>query len=95
MTNLAVFPPHSLLDEDEQLAEQITLLAGQVNAANYRLLKLIAAFDDRQGWSGGGTVRSCAHWLNWSNNPHRSYLIGYIQFDGKCSQPLVPCPNPC
>ena len=33
MTNLAVFPPHSRIDENEQLAEQITLLAGQVNAA--------------------------------------------------------------
>jgi hypothetical protein len=52
-------------DYDQHLSEQITLLAGQINAANYRLLKLIAEFDDRQAWSGGGTVRSCAHWLNW------------------------------
>ena len=65
MSNLAVLPPPSTLDDDEQLAAQITLLAGQINAANYRLLKLIAEFDDRKGWSGGGTVRSCAHWLNW------------------------------
>jgi len=26
---------------------------------------MIAEFDKREGWSGGGTVRSCAHWLNW------------------------------
>ncbi len=45
--------------------QEITLLAGQINAANHRLLKLIARFDRRKAWSGGGTVRSCAHWLNW------------------------------
>ncbi len=49
----------------DNLADEITLLAGQINAANYRLLKLIAIFDDREEWIGGGTVRSCAHWLNW------------------------------
>jgi hypothetical protein len=67
MSNLAVLSPVSSLDEHERLASEITLLAGQINAANYRLLKLIAAFDECQGWGGGGggTVRSCAHWLNW------------------------------
>jgi hypothetical protein len=49
----------------DTLADEITLLAGQINAANYRLLKLIAIFDSRKEWIGGGTVRSCAHWLNW------------------------------
>jgi len=65
MGNLAVLLAPTPLDHDEQLAAEITLVAGQINAANYRLLKLIAEFDDRKGWSGGGTVRSCAHWLNW------------------------------
>jgi hypothetical protein len=65
MTNLAFPPVPASFDEDEQLAAQITLLAGHINAANHRLLKLIAEFDQRKGWSGGGTVRSCAHWLNW------------------------------
>ena len=46
------------------LADEITELAGQVNAANYRWLTLIAEFDRRQGWSDGAT-QSCAHWLNW------------------------------
>ena len=65
MTNLA-FPPQQLHpDEDEKLGQQITLLAGQINAANHRLLKLVAEFDRRKAWSAGGTVRSCAHWLNW------------------------------
>jgi hypothetical protein len=31
----------------EQLADQITTLAGQINAATYRFLKLIAEFDRR------------------------------------------------
>ncbi|RLQ20561.1 HNH endonuclease, partial [Seongchinamella sediminis] len=53
------------LETDQDLADHITLLAGQINAANHRLLKLIAEFDRRKGWSGGGTLRSCAHWLNW------------------------------
>jgi Domain of unknown function (DUF222)/HNH endonuclease len=46
------------------LADEITELAGHVNAANYRWLVLIAEFDRRQGWSDGAT-QSCAHWLNW------------------------------
>jgi hypothetical protein len=51
-------------ESNEQLENQITTLAGQINAANYRFLKLIAEFDRRQAWSGYG-LRSCAHWLNW------------------------------
>ncbi len=50
--------------DSDTLAGEITLLAGQINAANYRFLKLIAEFDRREAWSGFG-VRSCAHWLNW------------------------------
>jgi hypothetical protein len=49
---------------NEQLAAQITELAGHLNAANHRLLVLIAEFDRRGGWSDGLT-QSCAHWLNW------------------------------
>ena len=46
------------------LADEITQLAGHLNAANYRWLTLIAEFDRRKGWSDGAT-QSCAHWLNW------------------------------
>lgn len=53
-----------LPESNDQLADQITTLAGQINAANYRFLKLIAEFDRRKGWEGYG-IRSCAHWLNW------------------------------
>jgi Domain of unknown function (DUF222)/HNH endonuclease len=47
-----------------ELADQITELAGHLNAANHRWLSLIAEFDRRKGWSDGST-QSCAHWLNW------------------------------
>src|SRR5277367_3011940 len=48
----------------EDLEAQITQLAGQLNAANYRWLTLIAEFDRRHGWSDG-KLPSCAHWLNF------------------------------
>ena len=47
----------------EELEAQITELAGQLNAANYRWLTLIAEYDRRQGWADG-KLPSCAHWLN-------------------------------
>lgn len=50
--------------QTDSLANQITELAGHINAANYRFLKLIAEFDREGGWSGAG-IKSCAHWLNW------------------------------
>ncbi len=65
MNALIDLPPETRAEENEKLGEKITLLAGQINAASYQFLKLIAPFDDCKGWSGGGTVRSCAHWLNW------------------------------
>ena len=48
----------------QELEDQITELAGQLNAANYRWLTLIAEFDRRHGWSDG-KLPSCAHWLNF------------------------------
>jgi Domain of unknown function (DUF222)/HNH endonuclease len=47
-----------------ELEAQITELAGQLNAAQYRWLMLIAEFDRLEGWSDG-QLRSCAHWLNF------------------------------
>jgi hypothetical protein len=46
------------------LIDQITELAGHLNAANARWLSLIAEFDRREAWAEWG-VKSCAHWLNW------------------------------
>jgi len=65
MTSMSLPQLPAPIHDDESLGQQITLLAGQINAATHRLLKLIAEFDSRGGWSGGGTVKSCAHWLNW------------------------------
>ena len=48
----------------EALAAEITTLAGHLNAAHYRFLKLLDEFDREQGWAGPG-VRSLAHWLSW------------------------------
>ncbi len=48
----------------EDLEAQITELAGQLNAATYRWLTLIAEFDRRNGWADG-LLKSCAHWLNF------------------------------
>jgi Domain of unknown function (DUF222)/HNH endonuclease len=47
-----------------ELVDQITSLAGQLNAANARFLALVAELDRRRGWAEWG-VKSCAHWLNW------------------------------
>jgi hypothetical protein len=47
-----------------ELENQIVELCGHLNAANYRVLTLIAEYDRRKGWNCGAT-RDCAHWLNW------------------------------
>ncbi|MBT4521281.1 MAG: DUF222 domain-containing protein [Halieaceae bacterium] len=61
----AALPAEIFPKDIDSLGNEITLLAGQINAANYRFLKLIAEFDRRSGWNCDGTVRNCAHWLNW------------------------------
>ena len=61
---LALVEPIKSPKPIHQLQSEITQLAGQINAATYRFLKLIAEFDLREGWHEGGT-QSCAHWLNW------------------------------
>ena len=48
----------------EILSDEITTLAGHLNAANYRFLKLLDEFDRHDGWAGDG-IRSLAHWLNF------------------------------
>jgi hypothetical protein len=52
------------IEATRALADQITELAGHINAANDRFLSLIAEFDRGCGWNDGAT-QSCAHWLNW------------------------------
>jgi hypothetical protein len=50
--------------ELDRIGEEIATLAAHVHAATYQLLVLLAEFDGRGGWGGGG-FRSCAHWLSW------------------------------
>ena len=57
-------PPESENKCPEALAAEITTLAGHLNAAQYRFLKLLDVFDREQGWAGPG-IRSLAHWLSW------------------------------
>jgi hypothetical protein len=49
--------------DDAGLGSAIALLSSQINAANHRLLALIARFDRSGGWREQGAMRSCAHWL--------------------------------
>ena len=68
---VAVDSPHSTSESPatrqqrcEALCDEITTLAGHLNAANYRFLKLLDEFDRHDGWAGDG-IRSLAHWLNF------------------------------
>ncbi len=48
----------------DALEREITTLSANINAATWRLLRLIAEFDEREGYVAWG-MRSCAHWLDW------------------------------
>ncbi len=58
-------PPEPSNDDDElfQLGERIAELAARINAAESRMMTLIADFDRRGGWKDG--FGSCAEWLAW------------------------------
>ena len=50
--------------DNGDLARAITRLAGHINAAQYRFLKMLAALVERKAWGGNG-IKSPAHWLNY------------------------------
>ena len=52
------------MSRSEALEIEILTLAGQMNAVQYRFIKLLAEFDDNGGWQGDG-INSFAHWLYW------------------------------
>ena len=54
--------PFEDADALEALEEEIVILSAHLNAAEHRLLELVAEFDRRRGWELGGH-RTCAHWL--------------------------------
>ena len=48
----------------DAMERELTTLAGQLNAADYRFLKVLSEFDRKQSYVGIG-IASCAHWLSW------------------------------
>ncbi|MCW2677932.1 MAG: endonuclease [Modestobacter sp.] len=48
----------------DQLAARIRAGAVRLAAATAAWLRLVAEFDEREGWAGVG-ITSCAHWLAW------------------------------
>lgn len=55
----------SIPDNNQELGDEITHLAGHINAAQYRFLKLLAALVERHAWGGDSGIKSPAHWLNY------------------------------
>ena len=55
----------SIPDNNQELGDEITRLAGHINAAQYRFLKLLAALVERHAWGGDSGIKSPAHWLNY------------------------------
>lgn len=56
---------HSFIPDDNvALSDELTRLAGHINAAQYRFLKLLTALIEREAWAGAG-LKSPAHWLNY------------------------------
>ena len=51
--------------DNQDLNNEITRLAGHINAAQYRFLKLLAALIERSAWGGDSGIKSPAHWLNY------------------------------
>ena len=56
MTNSAASPSPDRARKNEMLGDEITLLAGQLDAGSYRMIKLIAEFDEHKAWGDGGGV---------------------------------------
>ena len=65
-TTFQRLPDHTDLDELSlpELERFVSGHAALVASETAEYLRLLAAFDRREGWRGDG-VRSCAHWLNW------------------------------
>ncbi len=63
-SNLAI-PVFTIPENDEELGNEITRLAGHINAAQYRFLKLLAALIEREAWGGDSGMKTPAHWLNY------------------------------
>ena len=60
-----IIPMSFIPEKDEDLGDEITRLAGHINAAQYRFLKLLAALIERKAWGGDSGMKTPAHWLNY------------------------------
>jgi len=49
---------------DARLEDEITTLAGHLNAATARFVALVGEYDRRGAWKAWGS-KSCADWLSW------------------------------
>ena len=58
------FPDPQHFRDLKRLEDDITELAAHINAATFRLLELVPAYDEQEGWARHG-LASCAHWLQW------------------------------
>jgi hypothetical protein len=62
---MSQLPSLTLIPQDNAaLSDEITRLAGHINAAQHRFLTLLAALIERDAWAGHG-IKSPAHWLNY------------------------------
>ena len=65
------FSPEALVDpswipaDNQQLSDEITRLAGHINAAQYRFLKLLDVLIEREARGGDSGIKSPADWLNY------------------------------
>ena len=85
-------PNHEYLhDSDLELGGKITLLAGQINAATYLFLKMLAEFDRRKGWESRYKKRMLgAFWCDkkspakWSQGLgcRKKRCFSYFRFPG-------------
>jgi hypothetical protein len=62
---MSQLPSLALIPQDNAaLSDELTRLAGHINAAQHRFLTLLAALIERDAWEGHG-IKSPAHWLNY------------------------------
>lgn len=57
--------PSFVPTSSDQRTRELTRLAGHINTAEYRFLKLLAALVERDAWGGNSGMKSPAHWLNY------------------------------
>ena len=85
-------PPTAEQQRCEILSDEITTLAGHLNAANYRFLKLLDEFDRHDGWAGDG-IRSLAHWLNIARHGTAAHMERLVRAYRRCRKQVESAPG--